>query len=98
MPDDSDLEAIVIPPIEKKSLAMAAEKVGIPKLTRQIMRHTFATFFGGQGAKYMDLTDISGSKSVAMVRRYRKVVDARLDPVMEAFNKQQDMKTAVDQT
>ena len=30
--------------------------------------------------------DLSGWKSVAMVRRYRKVVDERLDDVMDAFN------------
>lgn len=97
-PDDSDLEAIVIPPIDiKKSLAMAAEQVGIPKLTRHMMRHTFATFLGGQGATDMDLMDLGGWKSVAMVRRYRKVVDERLDSVMDAFNKSQDTKTAEDQ-
>ena len=98
-PDDSDLEAIVIPPIDiKKSLAMAAEQVGIPKLTRHMMRHTFATFLGGQGATDMDLMDLGGWKSVAMLRRYRKVVDERLDSVMDTFNKSQDTKTAEDQT
>ena len=30
--------------------------------------------------------DLIGWKSVAMVRRYRKVVDDRLDDVMDAFN------------
>ena len=30
--------------------------------------------------------DLVGWKSVAMVRRYRKVVDDRLDDVMDAFN------------
>ena len=34
----------------------------------------------------MDLMDLGGWKSVAMVRRYRKVVDERLDHVMDAFN------------
>ena len=76
---------------------MAAEQVGIPKLTRHMMRHTFATFLGGQGATDMDLMDLGGWKSVAMVRRYRKVVDERLDSVMDAFNKSQDTKTAEDQ-
>ena len=30
--------------------------------------------------------DLVGWKSVAMVRRYRKVVDERLNDVMDAFN------------
>ena len=34
----------------------------------------------------MDLMDLGGWKSVAMVRRYRKVIDERLDDVMDAFN------------
>jgi hypothetical protein len=35
------LYAVVIPPIDiKKSLAVAADKVGLPKLTRHMMRHT----------------------------------------------------------
>ena len=34
----------------------------------------------------MDLMDLDGWKTVAMVRRYRKVVDERLDDVMDAFN------------
>ena len=34
----------------------------------------------------MNLMDLGGWKSVAMVRRYRKVVDERLDDVMGAFN------------
>ena len=81
------LYAVVIPPIDiKKSLAVAAEKVGLPKLTRHMMRHTFATFLGSKGATDMDLMDLGGWKSVAMVRRYRKVVDERLDDVMDAFN------------
>ena len=85
--DDSDPEAIVIPPIDiKKSLAVAAEKIGLPKLTRHMMRHTFATFLGSKGATDMDLMDLGGWKSVAMVRRYRKIVDERLDDVMDAFN------------
>ena len=70
----------------KKSLAVAAEKVGLPKLTRHMMRHTFATFLGSKGATDMDLMDLGGWKSVAMVRRYRKIVDERLDDVMDAFN------------
>jgi len=86
-PDDSDSEAVVIPPIDiKKSLAVAADKVGLPKLTRHMMRHTFATFLGSKGATDMDLMDLGGWKSVAMVRRYRKIVDERLDDVMDAFN------------
>jgi integrase len=86
-PDDSNPDAVVIPPIDiKKSLAVAAEKVGLPKLTRHMMRHTFATFLGSKGATDMDLMDLGGWKSVAMVRRYRKVVDERLDDVMDAFN------------
>ena len=39
-----------------------------------------------QGATDMDLMDLGGWKSVAMVRRYRKIVDERLDDVMDAFN------------
>ena len=81
-PDDGDSEAIVTPRIDiKKSLAVAAEKVGLPKLTRHMMRHTFATFLGSKGATDMDLMDLGGWKSVAMVRRYRKVVDDRPDQV-----------------
>ena len=77
----------MIPRIDiKKSLAAAAEKGGLPKLTRHMMRHTFATFLGSRGATDMDLMDLGGWKSVAMVRRYRKVVDERLDDVMDAFN------------
>ena len=34
----------------------------------------------------IDLMDLGEWKSVAMVRRYRKVVDERLDDVMDAFN------------
>ena len=34
----------------------------------------------------MDLMDLGGWESVAMVRRYRKIVDERLDDVMDAFN------------
>ena len=34
----------------------------------------------------MDLMDLGGWKSVVMVRRYRKVVDERLNDVMDAFN------------
>ena len=68
------------------SLAAATEKVGLPKLMRHMMRHTFATFLGSKGATDMDLMDLGGWKSVAMVRRYRKVVDERLDDVMDAFN------------
>ena len=64
----------------------AAEKVGLPKLRRHMMRHTFATFLGSKGATDMDLMDLGGWKSVAMVRRYRKIVDERLDDVMDAFN------------
>ena len=60
--------------------------VGLPKLTRHMMRHTFATFLGSKGATDMDLMDLGGWKSVAMERRYRKVVDERLDDVMDAFN------------
>ncbi len=30
--------------------------------------------------------DLGGWKSVAMVRRYRKILDERLDDVMDAFN------------
>ena len=46
-PDDSEPEAVVIPPIDiKKSLIVAAKKVGLPKLTRHMMRHTFATTLG----------------------------------------------------
>ena len=86
-PDDSGPDSIVIPRIDiKKSLAAAAEKVGLPRLTRHMMRHTFATFLGSKGATDMDLMDLGGWKSVAMVRRYRKVVDERLDDVMGAFN------------
>jgi hypothetical protein len=86
-PDDSNPEAVVIPLIDiKKSLAVAADKVGLPKLTRHMMRHTFATFFDSKGATDMDLMDLGGWKSVAMVRRYRKIVDERLDDVMHAFN------------
>ena len=51
-----------------------------------------------KGATDMDLMDLGGWKSVTMVRRYRKVVDERLDTVMDAFNKSQDTKTAEDQT
>jgi hypothetical protein len=43
-----------------------------------MMRHTFATFLGSKGATDMDLMDLGGWKSVAMVRRYRKIVDERL--------------------
>ena len=39
-----------------------------------------------QGATDMDLMDLGGWKSVAMVRRYRKIVDERLYDVMDAFN------------
>ena len=86
-PDDSDANAVVIPPIEiKKSLAVAAEKIGIPKLTRHMMRHTFATYLGANGATDMDLMDLGGWKSVTMVRRYRKVVDDRLNSVIDLFN------------
>ena len=60
-PDDSNQSAVVIPPIDiKKSLAVAAEKVGLPKLTRHMMRHTFATFLGSKGATDMDLMDLGG--------------------------------------
>ena len=39
------------------------------------------------GRVLVDLAeDLGGWKSVAMVRRYRKVVDDRLDDVMDAFN------------
>ena len=34
--------------------------------------------------------DLVGWKSVAMVRRYRKVVDEHLDDVMDAFNEKID--------
>ena len=57
---------------------------------RHMMRHTFATFLGSKGATDMDLMDLGGWKSVAMVRRYRKVVDERLDDVMDAFNEKID--------
>ena len=39
------------------------------------------------GGVLVDLAeDLGGWKSVAMVRRYRKIVDERLDDVMDAFN------------
>ncbi|MDE0797639.1 MAG: hypothetical protein OSB76_18830 [Alphaproteobacteria bacterium] len=39
------------------------------------------------GRVLVDLAeDLGGWKSVAMVRRYRKIVDERLDDVMDAFN------------
>ena len=39
------------------------------------------------GRVLVDLAeDLGGWKSVAIVRRYRKVVDERLDDVMDAFN------------
>jgi len=86
-PADSDSNAIVIPSINiNKSLITAAKKVGIPKLTRHMMRHTFATFLGANGATDMDLMDLGGWKSVTMVRRYRKVVDTRLATVIDVFN------------
>ena len=68
------------------SMAVAAEKVGLPTLTNHMMRHIFAIFLGTKGATYMDLMDLDGWKSVAMVRRYCKVVDERLADVMDAFN------------
>ena len=85
----------MIPRIDiKKSLAAAAEKVGPPKVTRHMMRHTFATFLGSKGATDMDLIDLGGWKSVAMVRRYRKVVDERLDDVMGAINDSSEEQTS----
>ena len=39
------------------------------------------------GRVLVDLAEaLGGWKSVAMVRRYRKIVDERLDDVMDAFN------------
>ena len=38
--------------------------------------------------------DLVGWKSVAMVRRYRKVVDERLDDVMDAFNENGEEQTS----
>ena len=38
--------------------------------------------------------DLVGWKSVAMVRRYRKVVDDRLDDVMDAFNEKTDEQSS----
>ena len=61
------------------------------------MRHTFATFLGSQGATDMAPYGSWRLETVAMVRRFRKVVDERLDTVMGAFNKQQDTRTAEDQ-
>jgi integrase len=88
-PDDSDIDAIVIPPIDiNKSLATAAAKIGLPKITRHMMRHTFATYLGSKGVTDMDLMDLGGWKSVGMVRRYREAVDDRLNSVIDLFNDQ----------
>ena len=38
--------------------------------------------------------DLVGWKSVAMVRRYRKIVDARLDDVMDAFNENSEEQSS----
>ena len=42
--------------------ATGAVEVGLPKLTRHMMRHTFATFLGSKGATDMDLMDVNGSE------------------------------------
>ena len=82
-------DAIVIPPIDiKKSLVTAAAKIGLPKVTRHMMRHTFATYLGSKGVTDMDLMDLGGWKSVGMVRRYREAVDDRLNSVIDLFNDQ----------
>ena len=35
-----------------------------------------------------------GWKSVAMVRRYRKIIDERLDDVMDAFNENSEEQSS----
>jgi integrase len=95
-PSDKDPNAIVIPTIDiNKSLATAAKKVGLPKLTRHMMRHTFATYLGANGATDMDLMDLGGWKSVTMVRRYRKAVNTRLADVIDVFNQRELSSTLV---
>ena len=44
------------------------------------------------GATDMDLMDLGGWKSVTMVRRYRKVVDDRLNSVIDLFNTQKSLE------
>ena len=38
--------------------------------------------------------DLVGWKSVAMVRRYRKIIDERLDHVMDAFNENSEEQSS----
>ena len=44
-----------------------------------MMRHTVVAFLGSTGHTHTSPMDLSGWKSVAMVRRYRKVVDELRD-------------------
>lgn len=93
-PDDTDPDAVAIPATDiTRLLKEAAKKVGLSNLTRHMMRHTFATFLGANGATTLDLQDLGGWKTDKMVRRYRKVVDDRLHEVMEAFNQHQPHQT-----
>ena len=64
-----------------------------PRLPPAARTHTARRLLVGRfellalGRVLVDLAeDLGGWKSVAMVRRYRKVVDERLDDVMDAFN------------
>ena len=69
-------------------------RVAVARLRGHMMRHTFATFLGSKGATDMDLMDLGGWKSVAMVRRYRKIIDERLDHVMDAFNENSEEQSS----
>ena len=72
-----------------KALKSAAKRVGIPHITRYVLRHTAATRWGESGMELDVVKNAMGHKKVDMTLRYMKSREKRIHDQFASFDQQQ---------
>lgn len=73
----------------RKTFARTAAKAGLTDFRFHDLRHTAASYLAMNGASLLEIADILGHKTLAMVKRYSHLTDQHTAAVLERMNESQ---------
>lgn len=65
----------------------AVERAGLKDFRFHDLRHTFASYLAMNGASLLEIAEVLGHKTLAMVKRYAHLCEAHTRSVVERMNR-----------
>ena len=71
----------------RQSWEYAVKRAGITNFHFHDLRHSYASYLAMNGASLLEIAELLGHKTLAMVKRYAHLTEAHTKSVVERMNK-----------